>query len=166
MKRLRFIGISVLVYLSAAPVAADWTEVRIHRIGADGAGVELGVVELVDSWFTSLATLLFDISGLAPGTYAVRLHDSPNCDAASPVYTGDGVDDGWVRGQLGEIEVTPGGAVTRTLSLRPPQLVAGADKVTVREMRGHALVIHQADTGTDSRVACGIVPLAEDDPAD
>ena len=63
-------------------------------------------------------------------------------------------------------EVTPGGAVTRTLSLRPPQLVAGADKVTVREMRGHALVIHQADTGTDSRVACGIVPLAEDDPAD
>ena len=166
MKRLRFIGISVLVYLSAAPVAADWTEVRIHRIDHDGVGDELGVVELVDSWFTSLATLLFDISGLAPGTYAVRLHDNPNCDAASRVYTGDGVDDGWVRGQLGEIEVTPGGEVTRTLSLKPPQLVAGADKVTVSEMRGHALVIHRADTGTDSRVACGIVPLAEDDIAD
>ena len=166
MKRSWFIGISVLVYLSAAPVVADWTEVRIHRIDADGVGDELGVVELVDSWFTSLATLLFDISGLAPGTYAIRLHDNPNCDAAGPVYTGDGVDNGWVRGQLGEIAVTPAGEVTRTLSLKPPQLVAGADKVTVSEMRGHALVIHHANMAAESRIACGIVPRAEDDAAD
>ena len=68
--------------------------------------------------------------------------------------------------RLGEIEVTPDGEVTRTLSLKPPQLVAGADKVTVSEMRGHALVIHHANMAADSRIACGIVPLAEEDIAD
>ena len=83
--------------------------------------------------------------------------------AAGPVYDRDDEKYGAVRGALGEIVVTPDGAVTRTLSIKPPELVDGVEKLTVTEMRGRALVIHKAGGGPDTRVACGIVPLAEDD---
>ena len=50
------------------------------------------------------------------------------------------------------------------LSIKPPEMIDGVEKVTVTEMRGRALVIHRAGPGPDTRVACGIVPLAEADP--
>jgi Cu/Zn superoxide dismutase len=176
MKPLRIFGWSVVVWLWAAPASADWTEIRIHQVGPDGIGAEMGVVEAVDSWFTLLATLVFDISGLVPGEYRVWLHDVADCGAAAvdgvvlaghaagPVYDRADDNDGAVRGQLGDIVVTPDGEVTRTLSLRPPEMVDGVDKLTVTEMRGRALVIHRTGTGPDTRIACGVIPRAEDDP--
>lgn len=173
----RIFGSFAFACLLAGPAVADWTEIRVHEVSAEGIGDEMGMVEAIDSWFTTLATLMFDISGLPPGTYKVWLHDVPDCGAAQvegvvlaghaagPIYHGGEADAGYVRGHLGDIEVTPDGAVTRTLSIKPPALVDGADKLTVTEMRGRALVIHRAGTGPDTRVACGVVPLAEDDPS-
>ena len=175
MKPTRIIGLSALLYAWAAPVSADWTEIPVHQVGPDGVGDKIGMVEAVDSWFTTLATLLFDISGLPAGQYRVWLHDVPDCGAAAidgvvlaghaagPVYDGDGAIGGWVRGHLGDIEVTSEGEVTRTLSMKPPELVDGAEKLTVTEMRGRALVIHRAGGGPDTRVACGVIPLTGPD---
>ena len=111
MKPCRIFCLSLLVGLWTAPAFADWTEIRIHQVGPDGVGAEMGMVEAVDSWFTSLATLMFDISGLPPGAYKVWLHEVPACGAAAidgivlagyaagPVYDRDDGHDGSVRGQ-------------------------------------------------------------------
>ena len=171
MGPVRIFSCLVLMCLWAAPVSADWTEIRVYQVSPDGVGDEIGMVEAVDSWFTTLATLMFDISGLPPGDYRVWLHDAPDCGAATidgvvlaghaagPVYDRDNGAGGWVRGHLGSIEITPDGEVTRTLSMKPPELVDGAEKLTVTEMRGRALVIHRAGAGPDTRVACGIIPI-------
>jgi len=176
MRLFRIFCLWLLVNLWIAPVSADWTEIRIHQVGPDGIGVEMGMVEAVDSWFTSLATLVFDISGLAPGQYKVWLHDVPDCGAAAvdgvvlaayaagPVYDRDDGHEGLVRGHLGDLAVTPEGEVTRTISVRPPKVVDGVDKVTVTEMRGRALIIHRAGPGPDTRVACGIIASADEEP--
>ena len=82
MKQSRFFGLAALACLWVAPASADWTEIRVHQVSPNGVGAELGMVEAVDSWFTTLATLMFDISGLPPGKYKVWLHDVPDCGAA------------------------------------------------------------------------------------
>ncbi len=178
MKRCSPCFVTVLMTLWCAPAFADWTEIRMNRIGPDGVGAEIGLVEAIDSWFTTLATLMFDISGLAPGTYKVWLHHVPDCGtatvegillaghAAGPVYDRDDGIEGMVRGHLGEIEITPDGEVTRTLSIKPPALIDGAEKLTVTEMRGRALVIHRTGDGLDTRVACGVVPVAAEQTAE
>lgn len=177
MRTRRVLWAALLAMVWSMPAAADWTEVPMHRVGPDGVGDQMGMVEAIDSWFTTLATLMFDISGLPPGTYKVWLHDVPDCGsatvggvvlaghAAGPVYDRDDGLAEIVHGHLGDIEVTPAGEVTRTLSIKPPELIDSADKLTVTEMRGHALVIHRSGDGPDTRVACGVIPLAEDQPA-
>jgi len=177
MKPSRIFWLPLMAGLWTAPALADWTEIHMHQVGPDGVGAEMGMVEAVDSWFTSLATLVFDISGLAPGQYKVWLHDVPDCAAAEfdglvlagyaagPVYDRDDGHGGSVRGHLGDLEVTSEGEVTRTISVRPPKVVDGVDKVTVTEMRGRALIIHRAASGPDTRVACGVIRLAEEEPA-
>lgn len=176
MKLGHLIIVPALAWCWVAPAHADWTEIRVHQVHSDGVGAEIGMVEAVDSWFTSLATLVFDISGLAPGEYRVWLHDVADCGAATvdgvvlaghaagPVYDRADDNDAAVRGQLGDIVVTPDGEVTRTLSIKPPEIVDGVDKLTVTEMRGRALMIHRSGAGPDTRIACGLIPLAEDDP--
>lgn len=136
---------------AAAPARADWAAFEMRA--PSGA---VAAVEAVDSWFTTLATLIFDAVALPPGAYAVALLAQADCEraGAGAVYRRDGDPADAPTGALGEIAVAADGTATRTLTVKPPRLDAGAEKLTVTEMRGHALVFRTAG----GVAACGVVP--------
>jgi len=59
--------------------------------------------------------------------------------------------------------VPKNGALTGIYGIKPPTLTAEAHKLTVIEMRGHALLLHSG--GNDDVLACGVVREGEwEDP--
>lgn len=154
-----------LAGLAAAPAAADWAE---FEMTADDPPRRVGAVEAVDSWFTTLATLVFEVEGLAPGTYPVALLEQADCAgaAAGRVYRRDSDPAEAPAGALGEFVVAADGAHTRTLTIKPPKLDAAAEKLTVTEMRGHALVLLAAAGAPPGVAACGAVPAAPPEEPD
>lgn len=156
-----------LAGLAAAPAAADWAAFEMTAEGP-GAPRRVGAVEAVDSWFTTLATLVFEVEGLAPGTYPVALLEQADCAgaAAGRVYRRDSDPAEAPAGALGEFVVAADGAHTRTLTIKPPKLDAGAEKLTVTEMRGHALVFLAAAGAPPGVAACGAVPAAAPEESD
>ncbi len=141
----------------AAPAGADWLTFEMK-----GEARTIGTVEAVDSWFTTLATLLFEMDGLAPGTYAVVMLDQAGCAqaAAGQVYRRAGDAPTAPTGALGELVVAPDGTTTRTLSIKPDRLNDASEKLTVTEMRGHALVFRAVADASAPIVACGAIPIA------
>lgn len=144
---------AVCAMCAAAPAQADWAAFEMRAPTGPVAAVEA-----VDSWFTTLATLIFDAVALPPGAYAVTLLAQADCERAGAggVYRRDGDPADAPTGALGEIAVAADGTATRTLTIKPPRLDAGAEKLTVTEMRGHALVFRAAD----GVAACGVIPAA------
>lgn len=153
-------GVTAACIVCAATAAADSLELDMRAATPERETVAR--IEAVDSWFTTLATLLFEVDGLEPGAYSVVLLEQADCRdaAAGSIYRRPEDPLEAPTGALGEIAVTPDGGVTRTLSLKPPKLVAEAEKLTVTEMRGHALVF-RAGGASGAVAACGVMPVAD-----
>lgn len=147
----------------AAPAVADWLAFEVNAVGTAPVAT-VGTIEAVDSWFTTLATLMFEIDGLQPGTYDIVMLEQADC-----VHPGEGTiyrrvgDAATVpAGALGEFVVGADGATTRTLSVKPEYLQLDTERLTVTEMRGHALVFR---TAAAEPVACGAIPAMTPDEA-
>lgn len=156
----------------AALGRADSVYISMHLTARDGAGAGVGTIQAVDSWFTTLATLLYDLSGLPPGEHGLTLHDNADCGpaggvpgmAAGAIYHPEGapVWDGRKRGEFPSITVGADGTAKNSVGLKPPQFTDADRKVTVGELRGHALVINEAGTGR--RIACGVIRFGDPEP--
>ena len=156
-------------FMRAAPGHADSVHIPMRLTAEDGVGASVGTIQAVDSWFTTLATLLYDLSGLPPGEHGLTLHDNADCRpaggvpgmAAGAIYHPEGapVWDGRKRGEFPSITVDADGTAKNSVGLKPPQFTDADLKVTVGELRGHALVINEETTGR--RIACGVIRFGE-----
>ena len=156
-------------FMRAAPGHADSVHIPMRLTAEDGVGASVGTIEAVGSWFTTLATLLYDLSGLPPGEHGLTLHDNADCGpaggvpgmAAGAIYHPDGapVWDGRKRGEFPSITVDADGTAKNSVGLKPPQFTDADLKVTVGELRGHALVINEETTGR--RIACGVIRFGD-----
>ena len=143
-----------IVLLSSKVVFADSVYIDMVRVDAGQAGIPLGAIWAVDSWFLTLVTLNFGLSNVPSGSYQVRLHERPDCGRPGGVYNPYGDMPGQRIGDLLSNMVVENGILTGIHGIKPPTLTSEAHKLTVIEMRGHALLLHSG--GTDDVVACGV----------
>ena len=107
--------------------------------------------------FTTLATLVFEVDGLPArrlcggdaGAGRLRARRGRGASIAAP-----GDPDTDPAGAFGDFVVAADGATTRTLSVKPEFLSRPDGRLTVTEMRGHALVFRAGD----AVAACGVIP--------
>jgi hypothetical protein len=152
-----------IVFLSSKLVFADSVYIDMVRVDGEDAAGPLGAIWAVDSWFLTLVTLNFKLSDVPSGSYQVRLHEMPDCDKPGDVYNPYGDFPGQRIGDLLSEMVPKNGALTGIYGIKPPTLTAEAHKLTVIEMRGHALLLHSG--GNDDVLACGVVREGEwEDP--
>lgn len=69
-------GLFALTFPAAALHAGEMA-ITIHQVTAHGIGDAAGEVRLKDTAFGLLVTP--DLQGFAPGTYAVHVHENPDC---------------------------------------------------------------------------------------
>lgn len=142
----------------ASEAQADTLEFDVKMLGGDKAGQIVSHVQAVDSWFTTLATLIFEMKGMPEGTYQMSLHEGAACEPVGPIYDPVALETGTASekplGAFPDFVVAADGSAPRTIGLKPPSLVSGAPKIGVLDMRGHALVFHL----DGDPAACGLVP--------
>lgn len=156
--------------LYAAEIVVD-----IYQVGKQGVGDKAGTVTLKES--ADGVILEPDLSGLPPGPHGFHLHENGSCEpaekdgemtaAAAAGGHFDPDDTGrhagpYGDGHLGDLPVL---YVRADGSASDPVL---APRLTIDDMRGRALMIHQgADNykdepeplgGGGARIACGVVP--------
>jgi superoxide dismutase, Cu-Zn family len=170
MKKRLLIGI--LAVLFAAPALAFQTAtVTVHRIDSEGVHGGVGTVILSDGM--EGITIKPALSGLAPGTHSIYIHEKPDCGPA----TKDGKKiAGLAAGERYDPQVTvTGKAQMMGRPARMPNIAVAADGthgfemfkpgIQVGSLRGRSLVIYEradnpADPNSDAgaRIACGVIP--------
>lgn len=174
MRRCAIWAVAAGLAGASVPAAADWLEIEMNA-GGDAAA-PVGRIEAVDSWFTTLATLMFEVEGLPPGAYEVVMLEQEHCEGAAegrPYRRAGDPPDSVPAGAFGAFVVAPDGETTRTLSVKPEFLKHPDGRLTVTEMRGHALAFlgeagaaaGATAAGSTIVAACGVIPLA-DEPGD
>ena len=165
MKLCASFFLASVVLLSSKVVFADSVYIDMVRVGDTHAGRPLGSIWAVDSWFLTLVTLNFGLSNVPSGSYQVRLHEVPDCERPGDVYNPYGDIPGQRIGDLLSDMVVENGILTGIHGIKPPTLTSEAHKLTVIEMRGHALLLHFVGVGdvgdVDDVVACGVVREGE-----
>lgn len=142
--------------------------VPVYRVAPHGEGKLIGTVKFRDS---SYGLLIYPkLHGLTTGLHGLHIHEFPHCgnnglDAGGhfdPTHTGKHAGP-YRQGHLGDLPVLfvnqQGMAITPNL----------APRVTLREIKGHSLVIHaMGDNYSDypeklggggGRIACGVIKL-------
>lgn len=163
--------------LVAPPAGAQELTVPMHEVTTEGTGAQWGVVHAMDG--PNGLVLQVELGPmLSAGPHGFHVHQNPDCgparDDAGETVPGlaagghfDPDDTGMHRGpggdgHLGDLPAlwaVEGEAMSR---------FAVAPRLTVADLRGHALVIHQGGDnyrdepeplgGGGARVACGVVP--------
>ena len=146
---------TVVLFCGLSEANADSVYIDMHRTDRGHVGTPLGAIWAVDSWFLTLVTLDFKLSGLPEGSYEVLLYDSPECAEPGDVYNPYGDAPGQRIGDLLPEMVSENGGLTGIHGIKPPILTADSHKLTVIEMRGHSLILRS--NGTKQTLACGIV---------
>ena len=159
--------------LAATPAFADYN-VEMNAIDIRGVGTSLGFV-VVAAARSGGVVLTPNLRGLPPGSHGFHVHQFANCGAREKdgkMTPGDmagehydpkkshhhgGAQGEGHLGDLPPLEVAPDGTATKAVT---------AARLTLRDLNGKALVIHQGgDNGTDTppnggggaRIACGVV---------
>jgi superoxide dismutase, Cu-Zn family len=161
--------------LALAPAAAQQPTVTIpmNLITDGGIGAPIGNVRAEDTG--GGLKLTPELAGLPPGPHGLHLHEKPACgpgerdgrmqaglaagDHWDPAHTGKHLGPGGQghKGDLPVLMVDPDGTATTPLA---------APNLTVADLAGHALVIHQGGDnysdqpqplgGGGARIACGV----------
>ncbi|RRQ24134.1 superoxide dismutase [Guyparkeria sp. SCN-R1] len=164
--------------LAAAQVCAGEVTVTLHEVDAEGVGGEVGHITLRDGDHGLL--MMPDLDGLAPGPYAVHVHENPDCGPQrkhghmvaagaagghyDPESTGQHAGP-YGAGHLGDLPVL---VVESNGQARVPTL---APRPKVAQFQGRSLLIHHgADRYAEhaahqhgkggARMYCGVI---EDD---
>jgi Cu-Zn family superoxide dismutase len=157
-----------------APALAEELDIPIHAISAEGVGEEIGTVRAYDS--NNGLVLSMSLTGIPAGPHGFHLHENPSCEPAEkdgkmsageaagghfdPHGTGHHLGPSG-EGHLGDLPVIfveDAGEVTGT---------AVAPRLTVADLRGRALMIHEGGDnyrdepkplgGGGARIACGVI---------
>ena len=150
---------AVVLFFLLSDAKADSVNIHMQRTDQGHVGTPLGAIWAVDSWFLTLVTLDFKLSGVPEGSYEVLLYDLPECAHPGDVYNPFGDTPGQRVGDLLPEMVSENGALTGIHGIKPPTLTADSHKLTVIEMRGHALLLRSKET--KQTLACGIVGEGE-----
>ena len=146
---------TVVLFCNLSDANADSVYIDMQRTDQGHVGTPLGAIWAVDSWFLTLVTLDFKLSGVPEGSYEVLLYDSPECTGPGNVYNPYRDAPGQRVGDLLPEMVSENGDLTGIHGIKPPTLTADSHKLTVIEMRGHALILRSNET--KQTLACGIV---------
>lgn len=174
MKRNRYAVLGLAVGIGMGAAQADEERIRMHRVTPDGVGAQIGSIGVRDSRYGAVFTPR--LHGLAPGAHGFHLHRNADCGpgmkGGSPVAglaAGGHFDPRrtgrhagpYRHGHLGDLPVLYADAAGDAVA---PVL---APRLRLRDLRGHALMIHAggdnyADSpaplgGGGARVACGVV---------
>jgi len=160
--RAAFFGLLLLLFTVAKSVVADSVYIDVAVTKGLAKHTNVGLVHAVDSWFTTLATLGFQLKDLPPGLLDVKLHSEAECDNPGPVYNPYEVESGYRIGDLMQVTVSADGSLVGKHGVKPPLLTADIHKITVTEMRGHTLVF--VSHKDDDFEACGEVREGEFEP--
>jgi superoxide dismutase, Cu-Zn family len=161
----------VLALVPAAASAATMT-IPMNLITDQGVGAPIGNVRAEDTG--GGLKLTPELAGLLPGPHGIHVHEQPSCgpgekdgkkaglaagDHWDPDHTGKHLGPGGQghKGDLPVLEVAPNGTATTPIA---------APRLTVADLKGHALVIHQGGDnysdqpqpmgGGGARIACGV----------
>ena len=165
MKGIHTLGL-IALSISFCIAHAESLNVALDQVTETGQGKHVGMVELEDTRYGLLITP--HIRGLKPGLHGFHVHESHSCahfgEAAGehydPKHTGHHLgpyNSGGHLGDLPALYVNPQGQAE--LSILAP-------RVTVKELKGHALMIHAGgdnygddpiNGGAGKRIACGRV---------
>ena len=160
--RIIFFVLLLLPFTVAKSVVADSVYIDVEVTKGPAKHTNIGLIHAVDSWFTTLATLGFELKDLPPGPLEVKLHTESECDNPGPVYNPYEVDSGYRIGDLMQVTVGADGSLVGQHGVKPPLLTADTHKITVTEMRGHTLVF--VSHKNSDFVACGKVREGEFEP--
>ncbi len=166
--------------LSVGPAVAEEVVVEMHAVSAEGVGDVLGVIHAYDS--DNGLVLSMKLTGLTPGAHGFHLHENGSCEPgekdgkmSAALQAGGHFDPHGSGHHLGpsgdghagdlplifveEDYAAADGAVP---------LVAVAPRLTVADIKGRALMIHEGGDnyrdepkplgGGGGRIACGVVP--------
>ena len=164
---LKYALITLFVFLLlplivAKSVVADSVYIDVEVTKGPAKHTNVGLIHAVDSWFTTLATLGFQLNDFPPGLLDVKLHSESECDNPGPVYNPYEVESGYRIGDLMQVMVSEDGSLVGKHGVKPPLLTANTHKITVTEMRGHTLVF--VSHNNDDFEACGKVREGEFEP--
>ncbi|WP_328188972.1 superoxide dismutase [Cu-Zn] SodC [Marinobacter sp. OP 3.4] len=175
--RINLTGAAVSVALMAAPVShADETiEVDMYKATTEGRSEAIGTVTLEEHRYGTL--IKPSLEGLSPGLHGFHLHENPSCEPAmkdgkqTPAASAGGhVDPEDTNAHRGPYDPDGhlGDLPALVASRNGEAILANlAPRLTLDDMQGHALVIHEGGDnysddprplgGGGARVACGVI---------
>lgn len=183
MKRPTTILATILLAssLGGGHASADELTVDMHLLSKSGIGPKFGTIQATDS--DNGLVLHLDLSAeLSPGPHGFHVHENPSCEAAragdEPNVAGAAAGGHYDPGNTGKHRGPSGTGHLGDLPViyvdidedgaRPVRRPMVAPRLSVADIRGRSLVIHQNGDnyrddpqplgGGGSRVACGVVP--------
>jgi Cu-Zn family superoxide dismutase len=159
--------------LPCAAWAAEFT-VDMHQITPDGIGDKLGSVKISDKSGGGLEFKV-DLTGISAGEHGFHLHTNGDCASGSKdgksqagLAAGPHYDPTAAKSHKGPMgQGHKGDLPFLTATDQGINVVVSAPHLTLADVRGRALVIHEGgDNYTDNpengggkgRIACGVVP--------
>ena len=122
-----------------------------------GEAVNMGQVELVDTWFLQLPAFKFGLNDFEPGTYVLALHSGNSCNQRGPTLEKVQKELAvWKPSNLFEIEIPKNGFFSTTLIAKPETVTSKTKNlITVTTMRGKIISIR--NQANNKVYACGKV---------
>ena len=166
-------GLTVATFAIAGPPAGE-TTVRLNIAQAEGAGLDVGTVRIVETRYG----LVFypSLTGLPPGAHGFHVHENASCAAST--QNGMVVPGGAAGGHLDPLGSKHHGEPWGDGHLGDlPPLYVGADgtatapvlspRLKLADVKNHALMVHAGGDnhsdhpaalgGGGARVACGVI---------
>ena len=150
----------ILACFFSTYVIADTAITKFQAIDKTqmGEAVNMGQVELVDTWFLQLPAFKFSLYDFDPGAYILALHLGSSCSKRGPTLEKVKKElKIWNPENLFEIEVPENGYFDTTLIAKPDAVTSKTKNlITVTTMRGQIITIRKQEN--DKIYACGKVP--------
>lgn len=167
-------AIAVAAMFAAQPaLAADAIVVPMHKVSAEGVGEAIGKIEI--SGKDGGISLNINVKGIAAGPHGFHLHEKGSCEAGekdgkkvAALGAGGHYDPAGAKAHKGPHgDGHKGDLPVLTATDAGITAVVTAEHVTLDDVKGRALVIHEggdnytdepANGGGAGRIACGVIP--------
>lgn len=147
--------------------------VPMHAVSADGIGAAIGTIKITPKG-TGIS-LDVDVTGISAGPHGFHLHANGDCAPAeqdgkkvAALAAGGHYDPASAKAHKGpEGQGHKGDLPVLTATDKGVKAVVNADHVSIDDVKGRALVIHEggdnytdtpANGGGGGRIACGVIP--------
>ncbi len=170
--RIPILAVAACAALSSNAFSAE-ISVPMFKVTDAGIGESLGKIIIAET--AKGVALQVDVTGLAAGQHGFHLHENGSCEPAAKdgkpqaaIAAGPHYDPGHLGSHKGPAGTGHKGDLPALVATdKGVKAVVNADHLTLGDMRGRSLMIHQAgDNYTDTpenggggaRVACGVIP--------